>query len=149
MKKEPFFKLNFSMKEMEEKFIIKGKFKQFIHLKEIDKQNSNQLKAKINDLSIDVTNETLGEVLSLAPYFTSSFENLRIYKGNIIADLQKTHFDLYDHYKELKIKWKIIELIKNDDNDEKYLNETVEMAFLKSKIESIEEEIKYFINCLL
>ena len=104
------------------------------------------MKVKLDNIKIDITNETIGELVSLIPYITSSFENFIIYNGNIITDIQKTYFKLYDSYKELKIKWKVMEhlnkiyqkeqIIKNElyDNSKDILQEgdSIEMLYLKS-----------------
>ena len=100
------------------------------------KQN---LVINLNNLNIEITNETIGEILSIIPYITSSFEHFIIYNGNIIADIEKTYFSLYDSYKELKLKWKEMEFLKQKNQEE---NESFEMLFLKANYKAVKEVLE-------
>ena len=77
-----------------------------------------KLEVLIEELKMDVSNESIGEIICFVPYLLSSIENFVIYNGNILLDIKKTYFDLYDSLINLEINRNI----KNLVNDElKYL----------------------------
>ena len=81
--------------------------------------------------------------MTMLPYlFSSKVEknNKNIYVGNIISDIRSTFHSMYDTFKELKQNWKLMWYLKSK---EEHKNDSIEMCYIKSKIDYVLNDNKY------
>jgi len=99
------------------------------------------MKAEINIINIDVSNETIGEIITIVPYlFDPIKNNIQFIVGNFISEIKASCLSIFDTYKELKSKWKFAKLLQ--ENTKEYAKDTLEMVYIKSKYDQVVEESK-------
>ena len=63
-------------------------------------------------MNIKLSNETLSELICVMPFITSfQSKNLNIAE-NIISDIKKSSFEIYENFRSLKAKWKAMQYLK-------------------------------------
>jgi hypothetical protein len=115
-------------------------------------ENKSTLSVKmIKELNVNISNETLAELMVTAPYIIPATNEQNSFAGNIISDLKKSYLEIYETLRQIKAKWKVMEYLKdlkekkmqNKENDQQqYEKDSFEMNYLLSKLRYIEDLIK-------
>lgn len=110
----------------------------------------NSLKISIkSDFKLEISNETLSEIkITIIDAILDSKIKLET-SGNIFAELKKSYLDIYDNFRQLRAKQKVLDYLETK-NQEFGNIESNEMRYLKSKSKAIEklkkDSIKLNIN---
>ena len=75
--------------------------------------NSNNCEITLNgQLNLNLTNETIAELICVLPFINISQSNIFFIDGNIISEIKKSSLDIYENFRSLKAKWKAMQYLK-------------------------------------
>ncbi len=77
--------------------------------------NASTEKCEINvksRMNIKLSNETVAELMCVMPFITSFHSKNLNFAENIISDIKKSSFEIYENFRSLKAKWKAMQYLK-------------------------------------
>jgi hypothetical protein len=63
-------------------------------------------------MNIKLSNETVAELMCIMPFITSFHSKNLNFAENIISDIKKSSFEIYENFRSLKAKWKAMQYLK-------------------------------------